>query len=58
MDNSGKAKQPYRSPVLKPLGTLTELTQAFCKSGPSDNGQAPYVAEFEQPGTGGSGADF
>jgi hypothetical protein len=58
MDNSGRARQPYRSPVLRPLGTLTDLTQGFKKSGPQDNPSTSYCGfghEGEEPGTGGSG---
>ncbi len=57
MDTKGKVREPYHTPNLRTLGTLTELTQGVEKSGPNDNSGAPYCAQVgEQPGTGGSGA--
>ncbi len=56
MNSDGNSRQPYQSPVLRPLGTLAELTQGIYKTGPQDNGSSPYCAQVgEEPGTGGSG---
>jgi hypothetical protein len=56
MDVEPKVRQPYQTPVLRPLGTLTELTQGIYKEGPQDNGGTPYCGhEGEEHGTGGSG---
>ena len=60
MDNLSKVRQPYCSPVLRPLGTLADVTQGLSSTGDKDSSGAPYCGRDggDYPGTGGSGASL